>query len=406
MAQARRRADPGVIARLLEAPQRFEFAQAVRVLELLGAREAEQSTSDDGTSLGNSGGVGPGMNMPPSREMLRFRTQPSLGFAASEVVTLKREEQAEGDTIGSSTIQQRPRRGGQFARYEMTVAFMGLTGAAGVLPRHYTTMLIERVRGNDTAMRDWLDLFNHRVLSLFYRAGVKYRLPLAYEREATLGTTESDDMAGLFFSLVGSGTPALRHRLPFDDEVMLRYAGFFAHHPRNAMSLRLMVQDFLEVPAKVEQFQGQWLYLSQEDRSKMPGLGEPLGRNNQLGVSVVLGERVWDVQSRFRVRLGPMSYQKYCQFLPSGDALDAVLGLIRMYVGAEFDFDVQPVLAAGQVPALRLGGDAASGARLGWNAWVMSQRYEQDFAGALFSEESRQTFKDGLATAEAFATRV
>lgn len=394
MAQARRRANPVVIERLLEGPQRFEFAQAVRVLELLGAREAEQSSSETGAS--GSGGVGPGRNMPPSREMLRFRTQPSLGFAASEVVTLKRDDQSDSDAAGTTSQQQQRRSGGQFARYEMTVAFMGLTGAAGVLPRHYTTMLIERVKGNDTAMRDWLDLFNHRLLSLFYRAGVKYRLPLAYEREATLGTSESDDMAGLFFSLVGAGTPALRHRLPFDDEVMLRYAGFFAHHPRNAMSLRLMVQDFLEVAAKVEQFQGQWLYLSQEDRSKMPGPGEPLGRNNQLGMSVVLGEKVWDVQSRFRVRLGPMSYEKYCQFLPSGDGLDAVLALIRVYVGPEFDFDVQPVLAAGQVPALRLGGDAASGARLGWNAWVKSQSYEQDFAGALFSEESRQAFLAGV----------
>ena len=61
----------------------------------------------------------------------------------------------------------------------MTVTFLGLTGPSGVLPRHYTELLLRldkdaKGAGKD-ALRDWLDLFNHRFISLFYRAWEKYR---------------------------------------------------------------------------------------------------------------------------------------------------------------------------------------------------------------------------------------
>ena len=56
----------------------------------------------------------------------------------------------------------------------MTMTFMGLTGPSGVLPRHYTDMMMRQQRegrGADRyALRDWLDLFNHRFISLFFRA--------------------------------------------------------------------------------------------------------------------------------------------------------------------------------------------------------------------------------------------
>ena len=50
----------------------------------------------------------------------------------------------------------------------VTVNFLGMTGPQGALPTHYTQLLLRIARegrGTErTALRDWLDLFNHRLV--------------------------------------------------------------------------------------------------------------------------------------------------------------------------------------------------------------------------------------------------
>jgi type VI secretion system protein ImpH len=98
---------------------------------------------------------------------------------------------------------------------------------------------------------------------------------------------------------------------------------------------------------------------------------------------VVVGQRVWDVQSKFRVRLGPIGYRQFCRFMPSGDALRPICQMIRSYAGVQHDFDVQPVLRAEEVPWCWLG-DRGDPARLGWNTWVRSRTFEHDVDDAVF----------------------
>jgi type VI secretion system protein ImpH len=142
------------------------------------------------------------------------------------------------------------------------------------------------------------------------------------------------------------------------------------------------------MPAQVRQFVGNWLYLSPSDQSALPSRRRPEGLNTQLGSNVVIGERVLGVESKFRVRLGPLRYRGFCRFVPSGDALRPLCQLVRMYVGFQFDFDVQPVLRADEVPWCRLGGDESGAARLGWNTWIRSGAFDHDVSDAVFSLEA------------------
>jgi type VI secretion system protein ImpH len=154
MAAESGRTNPGLIGQLHREPHRFNFFQAVRLLERLLCR--------------GEGGFQPvGHDAPPEREVVRFRAAPSLSFPASAVCQLR--APPAGPVDGA-------------APPEMAVAFLGLTGPNGVLPYHYTRLLLERIRLRDYSLRDYLDLFNHRFTSFFYRAWVKYRLPFAYER--------------------------------------------------------------------------------------------------------------------------------------------------------------------------------------------------------------------------------
>jgi type VI secretion system protein ImpH len=365
MAATSGRDDTDLNERILKEGFRFDFFQVVRLLERLG----EEERDSDGRPLR----FGVGQDHAPRQEVVRFRAYQSHAFPAGEIAEIRPPAETSGE------YQSPP---------EMTMAAIGLTGPGGVLPRHYTSLLIARIRNKDFALRDFLDLFNHRTISLFYRAWEKYRFAFCYERTMRSGDSGDEDLfTHLLYCLVGMGTEGLRDRLGFDDEAFLYYAGHFAHQPRSAVSLERIVGDYFELPSRVRQFQGQWLYLDPLDLSVMPDASRPDGRNNRLGSNLVIGARVWNVTSKFRVRLGPLSYAQFRRFIPSGDALGPVSQLVRQYVGGEFDFDVQPVLRGKEVPWCRLGGDPADAARLGWNTWVRSGPFDRDVDDAVFSLE-------------------
>jgi type VI secretion system protein ImpH len=363
-----------VAERLFEEGYGFDFFQAVRLLERIHPERHP---------VGRAG--------PPQAEAVRFAAHLSLSFPPSPIYEVE----------PPSAALPVPR---------MAVTFMGLTGPSGVLPRHYTELLLclEREgKGPDKrALRAWLDLFNHRLIALFYRAWEKYRFYIPYERGEYVAA-EPDPFTRGLFSLVGMGFPAVRDRLRVaapggaegprpervlarvEDLALLHYSGFFAHRPRCAVALEALLQDYFALPVQVLQFQGQWLVLDPANRSRVGGEGA----NNQLGVNLVVGERVWDVQGKIRLRLGPLDYAQFNEFLPDRAAVPArkafflLCHLVRLYVGPELDFDVQLVLKAEDVPACRLDAGAEAGARLGWNTWIHSQPLADDADDAVFEGE-------------------
>jgi type VI secretion system protein ImpH len=354
MASANGRKAPGLSEQLLREAHRFDFFQAVRVLERALGTPAQRR-------------LPVGEDSAPEREVVHFHALPALSFPAAPVHQIK----ADGAGVP-----------------EMVIAFMGLTGPAGVLPHHYTAMLLRRLRLKDPSLRDFLDLFNHRLVSLFFRAREKYCLPASYERaRCEPARAEPDPTTQALYCLVGLGTSGLRGRLSIDDEAFLYFSGHFSHSPRSAIALECMLRDYFCLPLQVEQLQGQWLYLSTDDCAQMPSAANPLGANNEIGVNVVVGERIWDVQSKFRLRIGPLTYAQFRRFMPDGDSLRPLCEMVRSYVGPEFDFDVQPVLRPEQVPWTCSRSKGADRSRLGWNTWVRRPPFTHEVADPVFSLE-------------------
>ncbi len=345
---------------------RFDFFQAVRVLNLIARQRSPRELP---------AGVG-GQSM-PREEIIRFRAQPSLTFPASSIISYQPSHQSNDDITRSR-------------RREMVVSFFGLTGPNGVLPRHYTQLIIDRTRHKDFALRDFLDLFNHRLVSLFYRAWEKYRFPIAYESFAYGGRRPKDKDHDVFtnclYCLTGLQTLGLQERLRVPDEAFLYYGGHFAHFPRNAVSLNSIIVDYFAVPSFILQYVGQWLCLAEDDQTQMPGESHANGLNNQLGTTALVGNRVWNIECKFRVQLGPLSYWQFVQFMPSGSAFSPLGQLVRSYVGPDLDFDIQPVLRADEVPPCRLGGEGDP-SRLGWNTWLHRDGWIRDADDAVFVNE-------------------
>jgi len=370
-----------IIEQLFDQPHRFDFFQAVQLLQRAAEARAEGSRP-----------AAVGHDAAPESEAVRFLAAPSLSFPAGPISRM------------DQPAKSAERSNGQ-APAEMTVTFLGLTGPSGVLPDHYTTLLIRRARDRDRSLRDFLDLFNHRTVSLFYRAWEKYHFPTAYERSLQTGSSR-DPVSQSLYSLVGLGVDAQRRRSSIDDETFVYYCGAFSHGPPTAESLSAMLSEYFGTPVEIEQFRGQWLYLDEGDRSRLPGPDCPQGSYNQLGVDVVVGERVWDIQSKFRIRIGPLNYREFLKFIPTREALEPLRQLTRSYVGAELDFEVQPVLKAAEVPMTRLSTDGGDSPHLGWNTWLVSQLgVDAEAARHLeAAEESVGFFVDDLTDAVFFAS--
>ncbi|MDZ4784139.1 MAG: type VI secretion system baseplate subunit TssG [Planctomycetia bacterium] len=358
------RGQPGadLIERLVRASHRFEFHQAMRLLERL-ARTA------NGEILSGTRSVGEDSH--PYEEMIRFRSLPTLAFPAASIERLTRIEPAFN--------------GAEKPPFEMSVTFLGLMGSSGTLPQHYTSLVIERCKQKDFSLRDFLDLLNHRSISLFFRASEKYRLPFRYERRQFDPSSRGPDLVTFaLLGLVGVATPGLERRLAVDDETLVYYSGFYSHMPRAAAPLERLLADYFALPIEIDQFQGRWQYLDEAQMSRIAGRHSPDSRNRELGRNVVVGRRFWDVQSKFRIRVGPMSYDRFREFLPDGRAMRKLVDLARLYVGDELEFEVQPLLRAGEVPRTRLTRQAPSPSRLGWNSWVHAKPAARDADQARF----------------------
>jgi type VI secretion system protein ImpH len=315
---------------LTEEPFCFEFFRAIRVLEKL---------YPDRELIGT--------NAPPSREVARFSTHATLTFPASQIQDLK-------ITADDSAPPQ------------MTVNFMGLTGPLGVLPQVYTEFVIQRLSVKDRTLRDFLDLFNHRAISLFYHAWEKYHFIVGFDRG------QDDRFSQYLFDLIGLGTKGLRGRFAFEDLGLLHYAGLFNQHPHSASGLEGIVRDYFAVPASVEQYVGRRVRLDCEACNSL-GI-----RNTELGVNLILGESVWDRQSQFRVEIGPLSLPRFRSFLPVGRDFVPLSQITRLYSGQECDFDVLLKLKAGEVPECRLLSEGEEGAYLGWSSWLKIREFTAD----------------------------
>jgi type VI secretion system protein ImpH len=320
------------IAELLERePYLFEFFQAIR---LMARTRPEHQV------------VG-GFNTPAS-EVVRFGANPDVSFPASEVQSLE-------PRAGSPPL--------------MRVNFMGLHGPQGVLPRSYCELVNERIRARDTTLRDFLDLFNHRIVSLFYQAWEKFHFEIPYERG------ELDRFSHYVLALLGLNTPGLQDRQEVADDSLLFYGGLLSMHSRSAAGLRQVLWDYFNVPVEIEQFVGAWYPVDVESQCC---LGENGGYSGQLGIGAVVGNETWDQQSRVRIQLGPLTLEQYEDFLPGREGHRQLRSLTRFFTGGEYDVEVQLILRRQDVPACELKPQDGDGPQLGWTSWIKSAEFTHD----------------------------
>jgi type VI secretion system protein ImpH len=333
-----------VIREIEKNARRFEFAQLARLLARLDPERERVGGDAD-----------------PSRESARFRSDASFAFPISDVVSVSAPER-DGDPP------------------QVTVAFLGVATQAsfGSLPMAYSVLIQEQQREKSTVLREFLDCFNHRLISLYFRAYAKYQPTVSAD------VTDDDAFAATLKGLLGLATGEMCDRLGLPSEGLFGRAGLLGMQPLPAVALESVLESYFRVPARVEQFLPTWYELAVEDRSCLGSAHATLGHDLALGARVRLH------QFRFRVRLGPLTLEQYCELLPDADGFEALFDVVRLSTTAEQTFEVQLVLDRGAVPSLALG--AGSPCRLGWTSWLTLPGRAHDADDAVFaSETSAQT---------------
>ncbi len=282
---------------------------------------------------------------------------------------------------------------GRLQRIELTVAvnFIGLAGAHGPLPVPYAELLLAQVAKQDFTLRDFLDIFNHRLVSLFYRARQIQRVGLETE------SPWRSRFSSCLLALMGLGTPSLQRRLSmssyplsktfstaatimpenkreedsvFDAPLLLSYAGLFIHQSRSLAALEKLLSDLFQVSVKIEPWLGQWRPLPTDQFLRL----DRLHHHRPLKERPVLGTKVWDQQGKFGLWLGPLvDLPTFLDFLPEGQGFKKLCEITRLFVGPELDFEIN--LKLGSIPETCLHPNTDKEkpkleAKLGRTAWL------------------------------------
>lgn len=301
-----------LIDKLLAQPHQYQFFQAVRVL-------SRQLHMQEGLSQERIVG-----------ERIRFGSSLSLAFPPSEIESLSG-PQADAD-------KTRP--------YRLVPAFIGMTGPNGAMPRFYTEQLAERQQlHRDTSAQAFMDVFNNRMVALFYKAWQKYRLPLRHES----GQRFLPELLSLAGKQLGLDT--LSHD---EDEQAIEpyaaYAGQLRNQTVSADNLGRVLADYFKAQVEVEQFVGQWFDIPPEQQTRLGGSVAVLGE------SACCGARLWERQSRLRLRFGPLRLKAYRALLPDGKASKSLRELLQYWCGISVEFEVQLVLHRDDVRPAKLDG--------------------------------------------------
>lgn len=268
---------------LKERGYEFNFFQAVSLLE-----EYFESKSRDKDSV--AGG------------RVRFAADPDIVFPSSDIHDVKND----------------PDNGVQ-----LFLSFMGLLGISSPLPHYFTEYGAMHAKESN-ALTDFLNIFDHRIYTLFYRAWKKYRTV------PTWAQSEDFEIYKRISSLAGFTS---KNNDSSSGSSMTAYAGLLSSAAHNAAGLTEILTDcMLGVNVKIEQWAPRW--------ARITGL-QKLGVSFQLGNEAMLGDRIFDRSGKINVILELTDKEAFSKYLPGSGSIERVKEIVTLYSPQPLAFDIE-----------------------------------------------------------------
>lgn len=277
-----------------------------------------------------------GYSVSPKQDCVRFGQTPLMHFYSSAFTNV---------TFNKNS-----------GEYKLKNSYWGLFGINGPLPSHLTEYAIERnYRLKDKTFTEFLDIFHHRFISLFYRAWADAQPTVSHDRP------EQDSFRKRLTAISGdeaSGTDTFSQ----NKNIHQYMSGLYSQKNRSGTALSQILSEYLGLNVWLEEFQGCWYELQPHEQTQ-------LGKKNAvLGIDSIVGGRTYQCNFNFDINIGPVTYKQYTNLLHNKKYLKTVANLTKKMVGQEYNFTIKIVLKAHQTQSCHLGS-----ARLGINSWCQNK---------------------------------
>lgn len=307
---------------------RFDFYQLLNLLRI-------HTYTDDRQMAYNS-----------ESESVYLTSCASLSFSPRDVIALRQSEDQ---------------------RWQLTTSFLGLHGSQSPLPGYYLDNLAQEAVQQETPLIDFLDLFNHRFLSLLHRIWRKYRYYICFEDEGR------DAFSQRMYALVGLGSSQLVEKLQINHCKMLAYAGLLSSPGRSADVICGLIAHCFELDdVTLTSWELRYVEIAASEQNRLGEVehitGRQLRKKSALGDSFTLGARVKDRSGKFTLNINGLSRSRFLDFLPNGQHYLPLTMFMAFILRDQFAWDLRLGIAAQQVSGMVLGTEHST--QLGWTGFL------------------------------------
>lgn len=243
----------------------------------------------------------------PVADPLRFAPSVDMSFPASELKYIERAPYVNRPT----TVRTR---------------FLGLYGVDSILPHGLLDNIIRREE-NYQVMTDFLDMFNHRVITQFYRIWLKYHYP------ASFLSGGKDPISQCLLGLTGLGVEGTVEQIGTPSSRFLALLGLITQKTRTAEGIvgvvRVLVED---AEVTVGEFYPVWQSIN--NPAQLGGKGQ---QRVGLDGGAILGSRFRECNQTVHIGITPQHEEQIIDLLPDGQLHHDLLALLRAYLGYQVD---------------------------------------------------------------------
>lgn len=280
-----------------------------------------------------------GYDSSPKQELIKFTATQKFGYPGNAITKLEQISFEDG-----------------LHKVNMQISFMGLTGCSGALPQFYSELVMQRIRYKDTTMRDFYDMFNHRLISLYYRAWKKYKPSLNHVNE-----DKDKDPYTQILGLLSGG---------YNDH-QLHFSGLYSRKIRNVFDLKSILSSYLGCDVGIKQMVGQWHDLQLQEQTCLASERLYEGQHARLGVDTVIGKKIWDISSSIEIHISTNNIEKTKSLLPKGKLFELAKKIVKDYAGNAISFRLIIESDFKQLDAVQL---SKSECQLGANSFLVARK--------------------------------